>query len=116
MNQQQGYQIRTACDQKHQPATLQGIWNDNMHPPWESKYTININTEMNYWPAEETNLAETVDPLTKMVRDLSVTGAKMAKVQYGAHGWVAHHNTDLWRATGPVDKASVGMWPTGGAW
>ncbi|HEU5403033.1 MAG TPA: glycoside hydrolase family 95 protein [Terriglobales bacterium] len=99
-----------------QPATLQGIWNDNMQPPWESKYTININTEMNYWPAEETNLVETVDPLTKMVMDLSVTGARTAAVQYGAHGWVAHHNTDLWRATGPVDKASAGMWPMGGAW
>lgn len=99
-----------------QPATLQGIWNDNMQPPWESKYTININTEMNYWPAEETNLAETVEPLTKMVMDLSVTGARTAKVQYGADGWVAHHNTDLWRATAPVDKASAGMWPMGGAW
>lgn len=99
-----------------QPANLQGIWNDNMQPPWESKYTININTEMNYWPAEETNLAETVEPLTKMVMDLAITGARTAKVQYGAHGWVAHHNTDLWRATAPVDKASAGMWPMGGAW
>lgn len=99
-----------------QPANLQGIWNDNMQPPWESKYTININTEMNYWPAEETNLAETVEPLTKMAMDLAITGARTAKVQYGAHGWVAHHNTDLWRATAPVDKASAGMWPMGGAW
>ncbi len=99
-----------------QPATLQGIWNDMMKPPWESKYTININTEMNYWPAEETNLAELVEPLVNMVMDLTVTGARTAKVQYGARGWVAHHNTDLWRATAPVDKATSGMWPTGGAW
>jgi alpha-L-fucosidase 2 len=99
-----------------QPANLQGIWNDNLFPPWGSKYTININTEMNYWPAETTNLAECAEPLFALIKDLSETGAKMAKDQYGAPGWVAHHNTDLWRATAPVDGARWGMWPTGGAW
>ena len=99
-----------------QPANLQGIWNDSLTPPWESKYTININTEMNYWPAETTNLAECAEPLFGMIKDLSETGTKMAKAHYGASGWVAHHNTDLWRATGPIDGAPWGMWPTGGAW
>jgi alpha-L-fucosidase 2 len=99
-----------------QPANLQGDWNDQVKPPWDSKYTININTEMNYWPAESTNLSELVEPLTRMVLDLAETGARTAKVQYGARGWVAHHNTDLWRATGAVDGPQYGMWPTGGAW
>ena len=99
-----------------QPANLQGLWNESMSPPWGSKYTININTEMNYWPALSANLAETMDPLTAMVSDLSVTGARMAQEMYGATGWVAHHNTDLWRATGPIDGPQYGMWPTGGAW
>jgi alpha-L-fucosidase 2 len=99
-----------------QPANLQGLWNESMSPPWGSKYTININTEMNYWPALSTNLAETMDPLTAMVSDLSVTGARTAREMYGAGGWVAHHNTDLWRATGPIDGSPYGMWPTGGAW
>ena len=99
-----------------QPANLQGIWNESMSPPWGSKYTININTEMNYWPALSTNLAETMDPLTEMVSDLSVTGARTAREMYGAGGWVAHHNTDLWRATGPIDGPQWGLWPTGGAW
>jgi alpha-L-fucosidase 2 len=99
-----------------QPANLQGIWNESMSPPWGSKYTININTEMNYWPALSTNLAETMDPLTAMVSDLAVTGARTARTMYGAGGWVAHHNTDLWRATAPIDGPQWGMWPTGGAW
>jgi alpha-L-fucosidase 2 len=99
-----------------QPANLQGIWNDSLTPPWGSKYTININTEMNYWPAETTNLAECTEPLFGMIKDLSETGAKMARAHYGASGWVTHHNTDLWRATGPIDGAHWGLWPTGGAW
>jgi alpha-L-fucosidase 2 len=99
-----------------QPTNLQGLWNESMSPPWGSKYTININTEMNYWPALSTNLVETMDPLTAMVSDLSVTGARTAREMYGAGGWVAHHNTDLWRATGPIDGPQYGMWPTGGAW
>ena len=99
-----------------QPANLQGLWNESMSPPWGSKYTININTEMNYWPALSTNVAETMDPLTALVSDLSVTGGHMAREMYGAGGWVAHHNTDLWRATAPIDGPQYGMWPTGGAW
>ena len=99
-----------------QPANLQGDWNDQMKPPWESKYTININTEMNYWPAESTNLSELVEPLARLVLDLVETGARTAKVHYGARGWVAHHNTDLWRASAPIDGPASGMWPTGGAW
>ncbi len=99
-----------------QPANLQGIWNDSMNPPWGSKYTININTEMNYWPAEVANLSECVAPLTAMVMDLTQTGARTAKVYYNAGGWVAHHNTDLWRATAPIDGPNSGLWPLGGAW
>jgi alpha-L-fucosidase 2 len=99
-----------------QPANLQGIWNDSMNPPWGSKYTININTEMNYWPAETANLSECVEPLTAMVMDLTVTGQRTAQVQYHARGWVAHHNTDLWRAAAPIDGPNSGMWPMGGAW
>ena len=99
-----------------QPANLQGLWNESMDPPWGSKYTININTEMNYWPAEPTNLAECVDPLIAMVMDLTDTGARTAKEMYNARGWVVHHNTDLWRASAPIDGPGSGMWPTGGAW
>lgn len=99
-----------------QPANLQGVWNEVLHPPWEGKYTININTEMNYWPAGPANLGECVEPLLKMVEDLAVTGARTARNSYGARGWVAHHNTDLWRATAPIDGPLWGMWPTGGAW
>lgn len=99
-----------------QPANLQGIWNNKMDPPWGSKYTININTEMNYWPAEGTNLTEMHNPLIEMVKDLSHTGRETAKVMYGSNGWVTHHNTDLWRITGPVDGIYSAMWPMGGAW
>ena len=99
-----------------QPANLQGLWNDSMNPPWGSKYTININTEMNYWPAETCNLDECTAPLTALVLDLAQTGRRTAKVEYGARGWVAHHNTDLWRATAPIDGPQYGMWPMGGAW
>jgi alpha-L-fucosidase 2 len=99
-----------------QPANLQGIWNEHVDPPWGCKYTININTQMNYWPAESANLGECVLPLVSMVEDLSETGARTAAVHYGARGWVAHHNTDLWRACAPVDGAMWGLWPTGGAW
>lgn len=99
-----------------QPANLQGIWNESTTPPWECKYTININTEMNYWPAETTNLAECHEPLLRMVTELVEPGSRTAKIQYGADGWVCHHNTDLWRATAPIDGALWGFWPTGGAW
>ena len=99
-----------------QPANLQGVWNNKMDAPWDSKYTININAEMNYWPALVGNLAETQQPLFSMIRDLSQTGTKTAKEMYDCPGWVAHHNTDLWRIAGPVDGTTWGMFPTGGAW
>jgi len=99
-----------------QPANLQGIWNDSLRPPWGSKYTVNINTEMNYWPAEPTAMPELVEPLIALVRDLAITGARTARTMYGARGWVCHHNSDLWRATAPIDGPQYGIWPTGGAW
>jgi len=99
-----------------QPANLQGIWNNSTHPAWDSKYTLNINAEMNYWPAEVTNLTETHEPFFRMMEELSHTGQQTARSMYNANGWVVHHNTDIWRITGPVDFAAAGMWPTGGAW
>lgn len=99
-----------------QPANLQGIWNDKLLPSWDSKYTCNINAEMNYWPAEVTNLSELHEPLLRMTKEVSETGAETAKIMYGAPGWVLHHNTDIWRVTGAIDKAPSGMWPSGGAW
>ncbi|NLA50296.1 MAG: glycoside hydrolase family 95 protein, partial [Bacteroidales bacterium] len=99
-----------------QPANLQGIWNDQLTPSWDSKYTVNINTEMNYWPSEVTNLTEMNEPLMKMVRELAEAGRQTASDMYGADGWVLHHNTDIWRMTGPIDGAFWGQWPMGGAW
>ncbi|WP_410645822.1 glycosyl hydrolase family 95 catalytic domain-containing protein [Amycolatopsis sp. lyj-346] len=99
-----------------QPANLQGIWNDQLNPSWESKYTLNANLPMNYWPADVTNLAECYEPVFAMIGDLAVTGARTAQVEYGARGWVTHHNTDGWRGSSIVDFAQAGMWQTGGAW
>ena len=99
-----------------QPANLQGIWADGLVPAWDSKYTVNINTEMNYWPSEPTNLTEMNEPLVQMLKELSVTGQQTAWDMYGARGWVLHHNTDLWRINGPVDGSQWGMWPMAGAW
>ena len=99
-----------------QPANLQGIWNNSPDPAWDSKYTININTEMNYWPSEVTNLTECNEPLFHLINELSVTGTKTAQTLYHADGWVAHHNTDIWRVAGPIDGSFWGMWPHGGAW
>ncbi len=99
-----------------QPANLQGVWNDKLNAPWDSKYTININAEMNYWPALVGNLAETQQPFFDMIKDLSQTGQITAREMYGCDGWMAHHNTDLWRIAGPVDGTTWGMFPTGGAW
>ena len=99
-----------------QPANLQGIWNESMTPPWDSKYTLNINAEMNYWPAEVTNLSECHEPLLRMTAELVENGSRTARVQYGANGWVCHHNTDAWRATAPIDGPFWGFWPAGGAW
>lgn len=110
------YLLITSSRPGTQPANLQGIWNDKLAPPWDSKYTININTEMNYWPAEITNLAECTDPLIKMVEDLAVTGQNVAKEHYNLDGWVTHHNTDLWRGAAPINNANHGIWPSGGAW
>jgi alpha-L-fucosidase 2 len=99
-----------------QAATLQGLWNNKLNPSWDSKYTVNINTEMNYWPSEVTNLAEMNEPLVQMVKELSITGQETARKMYGAEGWVLHHNTDIWRFNAPIDGAFWGMWPMGGAW
>ncbi len=110
------YLLISSSQPGSQPANLQGKWNKELYAPWDSKYTLNINAEMNYWPAEVTNLSEASDPLFDMIKDLSVTGSETAKVLYGARGWVAHHNTDIWRACGPVDAAYFGMWPNGAAW
>jgi len=99
-----------------QPANLQGIWNDNIRPPWESKWTTNINTEMNYWPVEVCNLSECHEPLFDMLDDLVISGRKTAKAHYGCRGWVLHHNTDLWRGTAPINHSNHGIWVTGGAW
>ena len=99
-----------------QPANLQGLWNDDVNPAWGSKYTININTEMNYWPAEVTNLAECHEPLFDLIEELREPGRRTAKAHYGARGFVAHHNTDLWRVATPVDGARWGLWPMGAAW
>lgn len=100
-----------------QPANLQGIWNPNsgQYPAWDSKYTTNINVEMNYWPAEVTNLSECHDPFIQLIKDVSETGKQTASEMYGSRGWTLHHNTDLWRSTGAVDK-TAGIWPTCNAW
>lgn len=110
------YLLITSSRPGSQPANLQGIWNDKISPPWGSKYTININTQMNYWPAEPTAMPEMVEPLIAMVRDIAQTGARTARTMYGARGWMCHHNTDLWRATAPIDGPQFGLWPMGGAW
>jgi alpha-L-fucosidase 2 len=99
-----------------QPANLQGLWNESLRPPWDSKYTVNINTEMNYWPAEAANLAECTQPLFAALADLTVSGGRIAKAHYGAPGWVLHHNFDLWRGAAPINHSNHGLWPTGGAW
>lgn len=112
-----GRYLLISCSQPGgQPATLQGLWNDRINPPWDSKYTININTEMNYWLAEKCNLSEMHEPLIRMIKELSESGQKTAGEMYGCRGWVVHHNTDLWRISGVVDGAFWGMWPMGGAW
>jgi alpha-L-fucosidase 2 len=99
-----------------QAANLQGIWNEAILPPWGSKYTTNINVEMNYWPAEVCNLTECHQPLFDLIKDLSEGGVRTAKTYYNCNGWVLHHNTDLWRGTAPVDSARYGIWPMGGVW
>ena len=97
-------------------ANLQGIWNELMSPPWDSKYTTNINLQMNYWPAEVGNLTETTGPLFDLVRMSLDSGRRTAKEMYGARGFAFHHNIDAWADTAPVDYAYCGIWPMGGAW
>jgi alpha-L-fucosidase 2 len=109
------YLLISASQPGGQPATLQGIWNHRMDPPWDSKYTLNINAEMNYWPAEVTQLNELHEPFIQMIKDLAQTGQQSAKEMYGARGWMAHHNTDIWRITGGIDH-TWGSWPTSNAW
>jgi alpha-L-fucosidase 2 len=99
-----------------QPANLQGLWNDSLRPPWESKYTININTEMNYWLTEPANLAECGQPLFAAIQELAESGKQVAREHYNADGWVCHHNFDLWRGAAPINHSNHGIWPTGGAW
>src|SRR3954452_21172102 len=99
-----------------QPATLQWLWNDYKRPPWDSKYTDNINTEMNYWPSGVANLAECQLPLFDAMKELAAAGATTAKEHYNARGWVQHHNFDLWRGTAPINASNHGIWQTGGAW
>jgi len=110
------YLLICASQPGGQAANLQGIWNDKMLPSWDSKYTTNINLQMNYWPAEVTNLTELNEPLFRLIKEVSETGKETAKTMYGAEGWVLHHNTDIWRITGPVDRAPSGMWLAGAAW
>ncbi len=112
------YLLISSSQPGSQPANLQGKWNPDgrQYPAWDSKYTTNINAEMNYWPAEVTNLSECHEPFLKMVKDVSVTGRQSAEKMYGCNGWTLHHNTDLWRSTGAVDYATAAIWPTGNAW
>jgi hypothetical protein len=112
------YLLISSSQRGSQPANLQGIWNPDadQYPAWDSKYTTNINVEMNYWPAEVTNLSECHQPFLQMVKDVSVTGQRSAREMYGARGWTLHHNTDLWRSTGAVDYHSCSIWPTCNAW
>lgn len=110
------YLLASSSRKGGQPANLQGIWNEEQSPPWGSKYTSNINVQMNYWPAEVCNLSECHLPLFDAIKDLSVSGTKTAKVQYNSRGWVCHHNFDIWMGTAPVDAARYGMWPVGGSW
>jgi alpha-L-fucosidase 2 len=118
---QYGRYLLISCSRNGgQPANLQGMWNDMMRPPWSSNYTININTEMNYWPSETCNLAECHIPLLNFIRDLSVTGSRTARIVYGLDGWVAHHNSDIWCYSSPVGGGNgwpgFANWPMGGAW
>lgn len=114
---QYGRYLLIACSRPGtQPANLQGLWNDRLEPPWESKYTTNINFEMNYWPAELCNLAECHEPMFDLIEDCSVIGMNAAKIHYNSRGWVVHHNTDIWRGAAPINASNHGIWPAGGAW
>jgi alpha-L-fucosidase 2 len=110
------YLMLASSREGSRPGTLQGIWNDRIRPPWESKYTVNINTEMNYWAVELTNLSECHEPLFSMIEEISQTGKNVAKEQYDCEGWVLHHNTDIWRGAAPINASNHGIWVSGGAW
>jgi alpha-L-fucosidase 2 len=110
------YVLISSSRQGTEPANLQGIWNEDMNPSWDSKYTTNINTEMNYWPAESGNLSECAEPLIRMVKELTDQGSEVAREHYGARGWVFHQNTDIWRVAAPMDGPAWGTFTTGGAW
>lgn len=110
------YLMISSSRERGQPANLQGIWNNRLDPPWQSKWTTNINAEMNYWPVEVTNLSECHQPLFNMIKECAQTGAVVAKEHYNARGWVLHHNTDIWRGTAPINASNHGIWVTGGAW
>jgi alpha-L-fucosidase 2 len=114
---QYGRYLLIACSRPgSQPANLQGLWNESLKPAWDSKYTININTEMNYWPAEIANLSECLEPLVSALQEIAVSGAVVAKEHYNARGWVIHHNFDIWRGAAPINNANHGIWVVGGAW
>jgi len=113
------YLLISSSREGSQTSTLQGIWNDSMSPAWGSKYTININIEMNYWIASVTNLIECYQPLFHLIEDIYQTGQRTAQIHYGTKrsgSWVCHHNTDIWRGTAPVDDPIYGAWPMGGIW
>lgn len=110
------YLLITSSRPGSHAANLQGKWNHQLKPSWDSKYTVNINTEMNYWPVEMTNLSECHEPLFDMLDDLAVTGKEVAQEHYNAPGWMVHHNTDVWRGAAPINGANHGIWVTGGAW
>jgi alpha-L-fucosidase 2 len=114
---QYGRYLMIACSRPgSQPANLQGIWNDQLSPAWDSKMTCNINTEMNYWPTEVTNLSECHQPLFDALDELVLSGRETAKTHYGARGWVVHHNFDLWRGTAPINSSDHGIWMAGSGW
>ena len=110
------YLLQSSSREDSMPANLQGKWNEKFDPPWGSKYTININTEMNYWPAEVCNLGETVDALYHLLMRMQANGQETARKMYGTKGFVAHHNTDIWADTQPIDGVPYGIWPMGAAW
>ena len=110
------YLMIASSRQGTQPANLQGIWNDNMNPAWDSKYTTNINTQMNYWPVESGNLSECAEPLVQLIKEITDQGTQVAREHYGANGWVLHQNTDIWRVAAPMDGPTWGTFTVGGAW
>ncbi|MBA3482245.1 MAG: glycoside hydrolase N-terminal domain-containing protein [Pirellulales bacterium] len=114
---QYGRYLMIACSRPgSQPANLQGKWNDQLRPSWDSKHTVNINTEMNYWITEVGNLSECGEPLFDALEEIAESGRDTAREHYRADGWVLHHNFDLWRGTAPINNSNHGIWPTGGAW